>query len=71
MNELTCLGVQAIVKQALEHSPAYGTIKDVLDNLKADEVGLFVSIVKVGNFFFEEICGRTEGFSQSCSGKYS
>ena len=46
------LDVQSIVRQALEHSPAYGTIKDVLDNLKADEVRLVASIDAIGILLF-------------------
>jgi hypothetical protein len=30
--------INAILKQALDRSPAYGSIKDVLQNFNADEV---------------------------------
>lgn len=31
-------GVNAILKQALDRSPAYGSIRDVLESLNADQV---------------------------------
>ncbi len=34
--------MDAILKQALDRSPAYESIKDVLENLKANEVNLFI-----------------------------
>jgi hypothetical protein len=34
--------INAILKQALERSPAYGSIKDVLENLKTDEVNFVI-----------------------------
>jgi hypothetical protein len=36
------IDINAILKQALDRSPAYGSIKDVLQTLKADEVYSFL-----------------------------
>ena len=41
------LDVDAIIKQALDRSPAYESIRNVLDNLNDDQVNLFWLIDEV------------------------